>query len=145
MPSQATLHLATASLTLLLAVAALHVLPQPAICRPRRAYVLLVALQLDPAKGGFEALARAWEPLARAVRALEPDCLSYELCRDAEDENAAIIYERYRTKAALEEVHNAGAEFQAFGKRLGEGDLKGLVVAKSKRFFHESNVGYMTK
>lgn len=49
-----------------------------------------------------------------------------------EDENEVIIYERYATKADLTDVHNSGAVFKAFGKRLGELDLKGAVALRKQ-------------
>ena len=33
----------------------------------------------------------------------------------------------------------------AFGKRLGEGELKGLVVSREKTFYVESDVGFMAR
>jgi len=50
-----------------------------------------------------------------------------------EDENEVIIYERYATKADLTDVHNSGAVFKAFGKRLGEQDLKGAVALRKQQ------------
>ena len=112
---------------------------------PRSVFVLLVQMKLNAAMGGAAALKAAWAALAEDVRKSEPNCLSYELCEDVDDPNSIIIYERYLHRSDLEGAHNSGAVFKAFGKRLGEGDLKGLVVSKSKSFFVESNVGFMTR
>ena len=132
-----------------LAVAASHV-PSlvPSWCRraaPRRVYVLLVRLKLNPAMGGRRAFQDAFEPLAQAVQRNEPRCLSYEVSFGEEDENEVCIYERYVDKADLVGTHNSGAEFKAFGKRLGEGNLKGLVLSKEKMAFVESNTGFMER
>jgi len=120
----------------------------PAWCRrpaPKKVYVLLVQLKLNPAMGGARAFKEAWAALAEDVRKHEPACLSYELAEDTEDPNSIIIYERYLSKRDLDETHNSGAVFKAFGKRVGEGELKGLVVSKTKNFFIESNVGFMSR
>jgi len=111
----------------------------------KRVYVLLVTMKLNPAMGGLETFKKAWKPLADDVRSKEPNCLSYELCENEEDPNSIIIYERYIAKSDLTGKHNEGIIFKAFGKRLGEQDLKGLVVEKSKSFYYETNVGYMSK
>ena len=119
----------------------------PSWCLPikKRVYVLLVTMKLNPAMGGLETFKKAWKPLADDVRSKEPNCLSYELCENEEDPNSIIIYERYIAKSDLTGKHNEGIIFKAFGKRLGEQDLKGLVVEKSKSFYYETNVGYMSK
>ena len=111
----------------------------------KKVFVLLVSMKLDPAKGGVEVFKEAWAPLAADVKLREKNCLSYELCEGAEDKNSIIIYERYVARADLDGAHAEGLCFKAFGKRLGEGDLKGLVVERSKHFYVETNIGYMTK
>lgn len=119
----------------------------PSWCLPskKRVYVLLVQMKLNPAMGGLETFKKAWKPLADDVRSKESNCLSYELCENEEDPNSIIIYERYTAKSDLTGQHNEGIVFKAFGKRLGEQDLKGLVIEKSKSFYYETNVGYMSK
>lgn len=120
----------------------------PTWCRrasPRRVYVLLVRLKLNPAMGGSKAFQEAFKPLAQDVLRNEPRCLSYELCVGEEDENEICIYERYVEKADLVGTHNSGASFKAFGKRLGEGNLKGLVLSKEKMTFFETNTGFMDR
>ena len=119
----------------------------PSWCLPnkKRVYVLMVSMKLNPAMGGLETFKKAWKPLADDVRSKEPNCLSYELCENEEDPNSIIIYERYIAKTDLTGKHNEGVVFKAFGKRLGEQDLKGLVLEKSKSFYYETNVGYMSK
>jgi len=119
----------------------------PSWCLPskKRVYVLLVQMKLNPAMGGLETFKKAWKPLADDVRSKESNCLSYELCENEEDPNSIIIYERYIAKSDLTEKHNDGVIFKAFGKRLGEQDLKGLVIEKSKSFYYETNVGYMSR
>jgi quinol monooxygenase YgiN len=119
----------------------------PSWCRTERkcVYVLLVRLKLNPAMGGLKAFTEAWAPLAKDVLAKEPGCLSYELCSGESDENEIIIYERYASKSDLTETHNSGAAFKAFGKLLGEGGLKGLVLEKEKATYWETNVGFMER
>ena len=125
----------------------------PSWCRPkrigaspRRVYVLLVQMKLNPALGGAKAFKAAWAALAADVKANEPNCLSYELCEDAADPDSIIIYERYVSPHDLDVTHAAGAAFKAFGKRLNEGELKGLVLSREpKRFFWESTEGFMER
>ena len=113
---------------------------------PKGVYVLLVQMKLNPAMGGAKAFKEAWAALAADVKANEPNCLSYELCEDTSDPNAVIIYERYVAQSDLDVTHNSGAVFKAFGKRINEGELKGLVLSREpKRFFLESNVGFMAR
>lgn len=119
--------------------------PQPRRAPSHPAYVLLVFLKLDPAKGGLAAFKRAWAPLAAAVRAREPNCWTYELAVDEHDSNRVCIIERYAAKSDLEVTHNSGEQFKAFGKLLGEGELAGLVLEKRKEFYFETGLGYAAK
>ncbi len=117
----------------------------------KRVFVLAVRLTLNPAfpcEGGktpLQTFLDAWEPLARHCQEQEPETLSYEACVGEEDPNEIIIYERYTTKSALTDVHHKSSPFLAFGKALNEGALKGLVAAKSRATYYESNVGYMSR
>jgi quinol monooxygenase YgiN len=129
-------------------VPVLRRLVTPKACTPgqeKRVFVLLVSMKLNPAMGGLQTFKEAWSRLAADVKKREPNCLSYELCAGEEDENSIIIYERYVSKADLTLTHNEGIAFKAFGKRLGEGELKGLVLEKSKEFYVETNVGFMSR
>lgn len=120
----------------------------PSWCRPRthkKVYVLLVQMKLNPAMGGAKAFKEAWAALAADVKAREPNCLSYELSESTSDPNSIIIFERYVAQRDLEVTHNEGLVFKAFGKRLGEGELKGLVVSREKTFYVESDVGFMAR
>ena len=129
-------------------VPVLRRLVTPKACAPgqeKRVFVLLVSMRLNPAMGGLKTFKEAWGPLAADVKKREPNCLSYELCSGEEDENSIIIYERYVAKVDLTSTHNEGVIFKAFGKKLGEGELKGLVLEKSKSTFYETNVGFMSR
>ena len=108
-------------------------------------FVLVVEMTLNAQMGGVAALKAAWAGLAADVKAREPNCLSYELIESTQDPLKVVIYERYASRSDLDVAHQAGAAFKAFGKRLGEQDLKGLVVEKKKSYFIESGVGYWAK
>jgi quinol monooxygenase YgiN len=120
----------------------------PAWCKPEAAtavYVLLITMKLNPEMGGAKKFKEAWASLAADVKAKEKNCLSYEVADSSDEPDSIIIYERYKSKRDLDETHNNGVVFKAFGKRIHEGDLKGLVVSRTRSTFIESNVGFMTR
>ena len=90
-----------------------------------------------------------WGVLAAHCRSeAEPNCLSYELCVKEGTEGSAsgvelLIYERYVSKEDLEVTHHASKPFKEFGRWLNE--ESGIVLAKSKAFWHETNVGHMLR
>jgi len=120
----------------------------PSWCRPEAAkgvFVLLITMKLNAEMGGAKKFKEAWAALAADVKAREKNCLSYEVADSTEEADSIVIYERYRSRRDLEETHNSGVVFKAFGKRIHEGDLKGLVVSRTRSTFVESNVGFMTR
>ncbi len=121
-----------------------HVLPcpWPLKSRSKGVYVLAVFLTIKP--GTLALFKERWAAVAKSARSsAEPGCLSYELCVNPSDDTDIMIYERYVSKADLTGPHQAGAAFKAFGKWLNE--ESGLLVAKSRKEYIESNVGHMLR
>ena len=102
-------------------------------------HVLLVRLGFKTA-GDRDEWARCWAPLAKKVYKDEPNCLSYELCK-ATDSNDAIIYERYVSKGDLDGKH------QATLKWFKENNNKKMPQPTKKELTHytESNIGHMDR
>lgn len=116
-----------------------HVLPcpWPLKSRSKNVYVLAVFLTIKP--GTLTLFKERFAPLARRTRSTEePNCLSYELCVNPEDDTDLLIYERYVSKDDLTGPHQSGAEFKAFGKWLNE--ESGILVSKSRKVYTESEI-----
>lgn len=79
-------------------------------------------------------------PLAKFVKANEPDTLSYELCESDKDEKRIFLIERYTTKNAYLEIHRKSEPFLKF---------RGLFESMKQKYtmeghsYIESNIGYV--
>ncbi|MCU0492732.1 MAG: antibiotic biosynthesis monooxygenase [Chloroflexaceae bacterium] len=62
--------------------------------------------------GQGDAVAAAMQTMVDAVKANEPGCLLYHLCRATDDSDSFLIYEQYADEAALE-AHRNAPHFQA--------------------------------
>jgi quinol monooxygenase YgiN len=132
------LVLAGAAAAVAAAAAALfvHVLPcpYPLKSRSKNVYVLAVFLTIKP--GTLALFKERFAPVARHTRSSnEPNCLSYELCVNPDDDCDLLIYERYVSKGDLTGAHQSGAAFKAFGKWLNE--ESGILVSKSRKVYTE--------
>ena len=152
-----------------IAVALSHVLPcpWPLKSRSKSVYVLAVSLEIKP--GTLALFKEHFEPLARHTRSsAEPGCLrcggprrsrdfdgaaaaahtlpprrSYELSvEEGSNDTKLLIFERYISRADLEGPH-VSAAFKKFGRWLNE--ESGILVAKSRKTYIETNVGHMIR
>jgi len=139
MPSKEVLpYVIGAGIGALLTLSLSHFFPCPFPLKrnSRNAFVLAVRLKIKPGTLGL--FKEKWGALAKHCRSsAEPNCLSYELCVEKEDENSLLIYERYVSEEDLTGTHNASIPFKTFGKWLNE--LSDIVVpgSKSKNFYIE--------
>lgn len=74
----------------------------------------------DGAQSEFESV---FDELARQVRANEPDCLVYDLCRKKDSSTEYVILERYRDADAVAR-HMKTDYFRALGTKIA-GCLEG--------------------
>ena len=115
-----------------------HILPCPFPLKrnSQKAFVLAVRLRIKP--GTLALFKEKWGVLAKHCRSsAEPNCLSYELCVEKDDECSLLIYERYVSEEDLSGTHNSSVPFKTFGKWLNE--VSDIVVpgSKSKNFYIE--------
>ena len=87
-----------------------------------RPFIIMAGIEACPGRGDDVAAAIAGAQTVRLSR-LEPGCLAYDLCRDADAPDRFVMYERWRSLAALAE-HLASPHFAALGTALA-----GLLAA----------------
>ncbi|WIA19093.1 hypothetical protein OEZ85_003742 [Tetradesmus obliquus] len=106
-----------------------------------------------PVKGGFIVLVTAqigagqmpkfkelFAPLAAHVATNEEGCYAYELCVSGDNPDKFIIYERYKDKEYVEQVHWQSGPFKAFQEACKEAGIE--WVEKSVVTYVEADVGF---
>ena len=83
-----------------------------------------------------------WTAVAAHVKALEPNCLSYELFHDEKDPDSVFILERYVSEHDLTITHRQSAPFLALRARNAEAQLVKTGVTKG---YHESEIGFVCR
>ncbi|MDO4232145.1 MAG: putative quinol monooxygenase [Lautropia sp.] len=73
-----------------------------------------------------EALLAEMKPLVAGSRA-EAGCLRYDLHQDIQNPNRVVVFEIWKSQAAVDE-HNASTHFQAFVKAI-EGKVDSVDIA----------------
>ena len=79
--------------------------------------MLIVTARLSAAAGQESALEAVMAALAEQVRAQEPGCLLYALCR-GKAPGEYVVFERYQDDAALG-AHGTSAHFKAALPKIG--------------------------
>jgi len=93
---------------------------------PTKPFALLVTIKAKPGKG--KELEAAFAPCIAATKK-EPGCLAYELNRDADDPTAYVMFEKFKSVAALEEhlkQDHTKKIFKAM-ESLADGEIKAKV------------------
>ena len=90
----------------------------------------------------IEKLLSLLSPLAQFVTENEPNTLTYAVFRSKSNSNEVLIFERYVTRADLEDVHEKSSQFQTFAAKLGE---SGILQSKTTRTYEEQQVGIWGK
>ncbi|KAF5842471.1 hypothetical protein DUNSADRAFT_7081 [Dunaliella salina] len=106
-------------------------------------YVLIVYGTLKPGK--MEEFKKYFQPLAEYVNANEGGCLSYQLSVGEENPDSLVIFERYISKAYLEQVHQESAAFKKFKEDVLSADM---WVEKSASRYYEAptpQYGFMAR
>eukprot|EP00042_Codosiga_hollandica_P025111 m.109533 g.109533 ORF g.109533 m.109533 type:complete len:135 (-) comp51770_c0_seq1:71-475(-) len=104
----------------------------------QRAFVYVVRIKTKPGKR--DEWLSEWAKLAKHCRNNEPKTLTYEASTSAGDDvDSIMIYERYPTKASLENPHRVSAPFLALKK------FAHLVESASSEEFLETNLGYISR
>mmetsp|Transcript_28313 Transcript_28313/g.76469 ORF Transcript_28313/g.76469 Transcript_28313/m.76469 type:complete len:149 (-) Transcript_28313:424-870(-) len=106
-------------------------------------YVLIVSGTLKPGK--MEEFKGYFQPLAEHVNKNEEGCLTYQLSIGEENPDSLVIFERYISKAYLEQVHWASPEFKKFQQNVQKADM---WVEKSASKYNEAptpQFGFMAR
>jgi quinol monooxygenase YgiN len=93
---------------------------------PAKPFALLVPIKAKAGKG--KELEAAIAPCITATKK-EPGCLAYELNRDADDPTAYVMFEKFKSVAALEEhvkQEHVAKLFKAL-ESLTDGEIKAKV------------------
>ena len=106
----------------------------------RNVHVLTVTLTFE-SESDKESYKSYWAPLAKKVKALESNCLSYEWLDSTEDVKKAMIFERYVTKRDLDTEHQE--TLKEFKKNITTPPPRALD--SDFAHYQESNTGYMSK
>ena len=124
------------------AAAAALLLNRAAKSRPKashpKIHVLLVNISFKSTEERSQ-WANWWRPLAAQVYANEPNCLSYEMSFAVDDPCAAIIYERYVSKADLDGPHQ-----ETLGGFVASASTP-PESTKTLTHFTETNIGHMDR
>ena len=81
-----------------------------------------------------------WAGLAETVYNNEPNCLSYELLHDNENDCRALIFERYTQKADLDGPHQ-----ETLSQFTKEHPSLGLKSTKTLTHYTETGIGHMDR
>lgn len=90
--------------------------------------VLVARYSAEPGSG--DAVAEALERMAALVKAREPGCRMYQVCRSSEDAGRFLLYEVYEDEAALA-AHREAPHF----KEIVEGQVAPLLATREREFY----------
>ncbi|GIL51689.1 hypothetical protein Vafri_7626 [Volvox africanus] len=106
-----------------------------------KVYVVLVKGKVK--EGQAALFEKCFAPLARHVTRNEAGCWSYQLSWSDADPDSFIIFERYVSKAYLEDVHWKSGPFLQLRKDLEEAGVE--WVTKDITTYYETGAGFMTR
>lgn len=112
--------------------------------RPKTSHPLVHVLVVNLKFGSVaqkEAWKAIWTAVASAVYDREPNCLSYEFCDAVADPCAAIVYERYVSRADLDGPHQS--TLASFASTWAEAKLG--AIDKTLTHYTESNIGHIDR
>jgi autoinducer 2-degrading protein len=90
-------------------------------------FAVVVSFKLHPGEGAR--FLRRVVLNAETSRTVEPGCRRFDVCADADDPDAAFLYELYDSQAAFD-AHLASEHFKAFDRETAE-----LVADKTVRTY----------
>lgn len=105
-------------------------------------HVLKVDLAFE-SKGERDIFCSNFRSLSEKVYAREPNCFSYKVLFNNDDDTRVSIYERYRSKADLDGLHQ---ETLRAHRQSGERKIPGgQAISKTLTHYTETGIGHMSK
>eukprot|EP00882_Tetradesmus_deserticola_P006514 GHRQ01006854.1.p1 GENE.GHRQ01006854.1~~GHRQ01006854.1.p1 ORF type:complete len:150 (+),score=26.60 GHRQ01006854.1:60-509(+) len=104
----------------------------------KKGFIVLVTAQIGA--GQLPKLKELFAPLAAHVAANEEGCYAYELSVSCDNPDKLIIYERYKNKEYVEQVHWQSGPFKAFQQACKDAEIE--WIEKSVVTYEEADVGF---